>query len=109
MDQFQREMINNYKNDKKIKILSIKKGITNFNNAKKILFHNESRLNMKKWSDNWTNEEKKKAVIIFYKKKLIKNNVFIIKLIIPKDDDHSVIGEKILTKEKYDLFKKYMY
>lgn len=43
---------------------------------------------------------------MYNKRKLIKNYEFIIKLIISNDKGCSVIGEKILTKEKYDFFKK---
>ena len=93
-----KDIIDFYKNNKKIKIPKYYYG----NNALEIaknLFHFASEKDYAKWIKNWSPKEQKEAVGFLTERDLIKNKRLIFHLLIGSGKKLAVLGHKIDIKK----------
>lgn len=105
MTKFIDEYIKKLKNNDKVSIIKIKKGLNAIKIISKIFFTLKNKDVDKKWLNKWSSYEKSNAILIIYKYKKQKNSDIHFKFIIGKNDNRSVLGERMTEKKGKDVLK----
>ena len=92
-----------YKSNKKFKIVTTLSGGKAIEAAKQFLFSSSSDADA--WASQWSSAEKQKAFLFAYVRKLKSKSALGVKLCLPKGKDFSVVGEEHPYEKGHEKLK----
>jgi hypothetical protein len=102
------DMLNNLKEDPKVKIYVMIKGKGGFNLAQDMLNWDDEKLANDQWASQWSEQEKKEAVFLIIGKKQRVNEKIGVKLLVGRGDKFSAVGELHPKKKAFQIWKNFI-